>query len=218
MTKERIRAVQNALREGESKAAEAKVSAILEAEKKISAAVSDAMELKDQLELSEYQLRQFQSDYQHLEDKTKAFHSEISTKNIEQSVCKWQSLVWHIKTQAEWEHKEVLAEKRLLSTEEDAVKRLNSERGMLEKEIGMLLNILDNSERERASLQDILVNHKREVLISHKMQVADLQKDMEALSYSRTIIEETLNMADLRVKEAEDRVRDIEKEIASHSR
>ncbi len=218
MTKERIRAVQNALREGESKAAEAKANAMLDAEKKIAIAVSDEMELKDQLELSEYQLRQLQSDYQDLQDKTETFHLEIATKNIEQSMLKWQSLVWHFKKQMEWEQKEALAEKRFISAEEDALKRFNSEQGMLEGEIEILLNIMHNSERERVSLQDILVNHKREVLISHKMQVAGLQKDMEVLSYTRTSIEETLNMAALRVKEAEDKVRDIEREIASHAR
>ncbi len=218
MTKERIRAVQNSLREGESKTAEAKANAMLDAEKKIAVAVSDATELKDQLELSEYQLRQLQSDYQDLQDKTETFHLEIATKNIEQSMRKWQSLVWHFKKQTEWEQKEALAEKRFISAEEDALKRFNKEQGILESEIEILLNVIHNSERERASLQGILVNHKREVLISHKMQVAGLQKDMEALSYNRTSIEETLNMAALRVKEAEDKVRDIEREIASHAR
>ncbi len=218
MTKERIRAVQNALREGERKTAEAKASVTLDAERKLAVAASDVMELKDQLELSEYQLNQLKSDYQSLQDKAETFHLEIGRTNVEQSIRRWQSLVWHFKKQTEWEQKEALAEKRFISAEEDGLKRLKKERGALESEIEILLKAVFDAERGRVSLQDILVNHKREVLLSHKMQVASLQKDMETLLYNRTFIEETLNKAALRVKEAEDKVRDIEREIAAHAR
>ncbi len=218
MTKERIRAVENVLREGEREVAEVKASAILEAEKKLAVTISDITDLKDQLELSEYQRNQLQSDYQALKDKTETLHLEIGRKNVEQSMLKWQSLVWHLKNQTDWAQKETLAENRLISAEEDALKRLNKEQEDLESEIEILLKAVHEADTGRASLQDILVNHKRDVLISHKKQAASLQKEMEILSYNMTSIEETLNMTAMRVKEAEGKVRDIEREIATHAR
>ncbi len=218
MTKERIRAVENALREGERKTEEVKASVTLDAERRLAVATSDAVELKDQLELSEYQLNQLKSDYRSLQDKAKTFHLEICRKNVEQSLRRWQSLVWHFKKQTECEQKEALAEKCFISAEEDALKRLKKERGALENEIAILLKAVFDAEKGRVSLKGILVNHKREVLLNHKMQVAKLQKDMENLLYDRSCIEETLNKAALRVKEAEDKVREIEREIAAHAR
>jgi len=90
--------------------------------------------------------------------------------------------------------------------------------GRFKNEIDVLEGILEACKQQRELMHETLVNHKREVLMEHKVQSGVISRELEAIALEREAVEGQREALDSGLKQMEEQLRDLEEQINFHSK
>ena len=92
------------------------------------------------------------------------------------------------------------------------------EAGRFKNEIDVLEGILEACKSQRELMHETLVNHKREVLMEHKVQSGVISRELEGLALEREAVEGQREALDGSLRTMEDGLKDLEEQINFHSK
>lgn len=117
------------------------------------------------------------------------------------------------------EGENVAAEVKARRDEEQAAKdaATRAEVGGLTIHLAEAQALINDSDEWRTQMHDTLVNHKREALVQHKTQSANLQHQLEAVSLERDGLEHRKDKLLDELGEMEEAIKSLEEQIRQHS-
>ncbi|CAM9178368.1 unnamed protein product [Scytosiphon promiscuus] len=147
-------------------------------------------------------------------------HSEADLKeqSVSHSIHTWRMAVATLTIRVNNEKAAKHIRDEAAEREAEAESMFEAQKEALSAVVEELLQLAFDSRRRFAAMQETLVNHKREVLIDHKVQSSSLHKELDSLARERDQLEEQRLLLQREFRELEGQAKDAEKEAHAHSR
>jgi len=219
-----------------AKAMEARKEAIRECEERVAREMGEAMQqLQDESEQLINQLENrlvtLKEEHEAKDQKAKEYQSQIEEQDdtiydLKTSVTRAAEEQEKLKADTETKLKEMQEEneKRLKMSQEvwqGEVKEANRVAEVRDEaaraQLGEAEGLINTAEKWRSEMHDTLVNHKREALVQHQSQSANIQRQLESLNSERDDLENRKDTMLDEIAEMEVSVKKLENEIRSHS-